>query len=329
MYVMKKVLMVSYLIALFSIIITISVSGSAFELTGNEPSLINLAFMSPKEAAKLLTTEDTYTKHLTKFDLACLLNKPNGTKEELIQLISKQPLDWKEEEKAVLKEAAASLNQTSLKENYHLPLPREVRIIKSTMKEAGGAAGYTRGDYIVLSSDLLRQPASAIREVLAHELFHILTRNNPEFRKNMYRLIGFTVSSKNMPYPADLKDYIISNPDVDRNDNYATFTINGKPLKCYMILYSKKEYTNGPMFRYFNIGLVPLTDQLHPVQKNGKTVIYSTDDAADFYDKVGKNTNYILNPEEILAENFKFVLLGKKQGLTPELLSDLHNLLKE
>lgn len=38
-----------------------------------------------------------------------------------------------------------------------------------------------------------------------------------------------------------------------------------------------------------------------------------------FYEQVGRNTNYIIHPEEILADNFSLLLLGKTKVRSPEI----------
>lgn len=63
---------------------------------------------------------------------------------------------------------------------------------------------------------------------------------------------------------------------------------------------------------------MPLKDG-KPEQKDGKTQFYPISRASDFFEQVGRNTNYIINPEEILAENFAAVMLDKQQAKTPEL----------
>jgi hypothetical protein len=39
----------------------------------------------------------------------------------------------------------------------------------------------------------------------------------------------------------------------------------------------------------------------------------------DFYEQVGRNTDYIVHPEEIIADNFEFLLIGKPNLPSPEI----------
>lgn len=89
-----------------------------------------------------------------------------------------------------------------------------------------------------------------------------------------------------------------------------------------------KPYSNGSLFDYLKIGLVPLNEEMIPLQQDGKTIIYSLDDATDFYDQVGKNTSYVIHPEEILADNFALTLINKADVPNPEIISRIKAVLK-
>ena len=57
--------------------------------------------------------------------------------------------------------------------------------------------------------------------VFWHEIFHCLTRCNPDFRAEMYKLIHFTVQEKEYSLPPSVFEYHISNPDVEHHNSYA------------------------------------------------------------------------------------------------------------
>lgn len=289
---------------------------------------INLRFVDAAEAAKLLATEDATTSQWSKFDYEARLGRQGGTKQELIDFITKQALDWTPTDKQIMQSAADALNRTINELHLNLPLPEEIKILKTTMAEEGGAGGYTRKDYIVIEQHIEKFSAASAQYLLTHELFHILTRNNPDFRRRMYALIGFSIARQEFERPADLRDVLITNPDVNRFDSYATFTINGEKKQCAMLIYSSRPYEGGSFFSYLTIGLVPLKNG-KPEQKDGKTLVHPISHASDFYEQVGRNTSYIINPEEILAENFAAVMLNRQQAKTPELYEKIKTELKK
>lgn len=161
-----------------------------------------------------------------------------------------------------------------------------------------------------------------------HETFHILTRLNPGFKEKLYRAIDFNILPKEIEFPEDIRKSRISNPDVSRCDSYATFTIDGKPQNCTMIIYTNRPYTTGKFYQYINVGLIPLDESFKPLRESGKTVIYPLQKATDFFDKVGRNTGYVIDPEEVLADNFAIALLNTPNVHTPELQKKVQELLK-
>lgn len=282
---------------------------------------ITLSFLKKEEAAHLLQMEDEYIRRWSKFDLASHATGISGGKQEYLQYAAAQACDWNNEEKELLQESSRNVNRIIQQKGLKLAFPQEVRLLKSTLKEEEGAGGYTRDTYIVLIDRLLEHPEYVPR-LLAHEAFHVLTRNNPDFRRKMYSLIGFSILPQDIEFPEELKERFISNPDVIRRDSYATFTINGEKKDCCMIIYATKPYEGGSFFQYLNIGLVPIDrNTCKAAEKEGRAVIHSIEEAADFYDIVGRNTEYIIDPEEVLADNFAILLTGETENLeSPEII---------
>ncbi|WP_147381160.1 hypothetical protein [Parabacteroides sp. AM08-6] len=284
---------------------------------------VNYRLATAEEARKLLVVEDHYIRNRSPFDIASRLENPEGKKEDLMKLMTEEVRDWTDKEKTQIDQLRTAINDSIRKHQYHLQFPKEIILVKSTLKDEGEAGGYTRKNFIVLMGGDIRQT------LLLHETFHVLTRNNPEFKKKMYETIGFTVTPEELEYPKDLWDMRISNPDSERFDSYATFTIDGKQQKCAMVLYANRPYTTGKFFHYITIGMVPLDEQLKPIQENGKTIVYPLEKVSDFYEKVGRNTGYIIQPEEILADNFVIAFLNYPKVPTPELKDKIRNLLKQ
>lgn len=96
------------------------------------------------------------------------------------------------------------------------------------MQEEGGADAYTRKNWIAINENVLNNAQETqLKSLVAHELFHILTRYDLNFKKAVYQTIGFTVLDREIIFPTDLMEKRISNPDISRYDSYAPFTVNG------------------------------------------------------------------------------------------------------
>jgi hypothetical protein len=90
----------------------------------------------------------------------------------------------------------------------------------------------------------------------------------------------------------------------------------------------------GPFFRYLEFKLLVVQregssptaratyDVAHPA-------LLDLDQVSGFYRQVGRNTDYIIHPEEILADNFKLLLLGKANVPSPDVLRRLSAVLSQ
>lgn len=282
---------------------------------------IRFRFATVTEGRKLIGNDDEFTQGWSEFDIVSRLQNIKGTKEELITFKQNEIREWTEEEKQVLWQDMLALNQLIRTEEYHLPLPEEIVLVKSTMKDEGEAGGYTQANWIALSADLVkRSNEKGRRYLLLHELSHILTRNSKAYKKSLYAALGFEIAAKELEYPEELRKTRISNPDIAAYDSYGPFNIKGRTENCAMYLYADRPYTGGRFFDYVKVAFVPYDDQLKAKRgKDGKVIIYGMEDIEDFSERIGKNTNYIIHPEEILAENFVLAFLRTPNVPTPTL----------
>jgi hypothetical protein len=46
-----------------------------------------------------------------------------------------------------------------------------------------------------------------------------------------------------------------------------------------------------------------------------------------FLDKIGKNTNYIIHPDEIMADNFVRLVMADKDVPTPQIIEQMRSVL--
>lgn len=299
-------------------------------LTAVGQKKISYRFATRAEAQMLITDIDNFTNKLNSFDIDLRLGKQNGRKSELLRLAMNETLNWGEDEKKKITAAFKSLQTKIDKQKLKIKYPQEVILVKTSMKEEMNVAAYTRKNWIALGEKYINESTNEELEyLLAHEIFHLLTRSDKDFKKSVYSVIGFNVADRELFFPIDIIEKRISNPDIELYDSYAEFTINGKKQKCSMIIYSQIPFSpEKTLSDYLSVGLIPLNDDLIPIQNDGKTVIYGIEEAEDFYDKIGRNTKYIINPEEILADNFAYLLIQKKDLPNPEIPQKIASILK-
>lgn len=298
-------------------------------LAQKSTSTLPFRFATKAEAQMLITDIDEYTNRWNQFDICARLQKPDGRKSELLRLGMNETRNWSDQEKEMITKVMNGLSEKLRKQKVSLQYPSEIILLKTSMKEEGNIPAYTRKNWIAVGEKALEKAsAEELEQLMANEVFHILTRNNPEFRKAMYAVIGFKVAQHEILLPIDVQEKRISNPDFYTYDSYAPFTINGEKEECTMIIYTDRNYEGGELSQYLKVGLVPLDEALIPKQKDGKAIIYSIDQAEDFHTLVGQNTPYTTNPEEIMAENFALAITGKKDVPNPELLQKTMEALK-
>ena len=152
-----------------------------------------------EEAKKLMLTEDSYILNRSSFDIVSRLQNPEGTKEELIAMSIQELREWTDEEKEKIQHLTETINNTIRREQFKLPLPKEIMLVKSTLNDEGGAGGYTRSNWIALTDRLFTHlPTDFHQKLLLHETFHVLTRNSLAFKRKMYETIGFTVTDEEL-----------------------------------------------------------------------------------------------------------------------------------
>lgn len=285
-----------------------------------EVSHISYRYATAEEGRQIFLSNTAFFQSLTQNDIDWKTRSTGKTIEEFKTFSSSQIQDFTDDEKKAL-DAMITIVETRLDVlGIGLPPMEEITFIKSTMEDEGGAAGYTLGNTIYLSCFFLEFLADLWQGkqvytpdygeyisliapgLIAHEIFHCLTRNNASFRQRLYSLIGFTVMDHNVEFGPSVRNMILMNPDVERYDNWAEFTINGEKRRCILVAvyecsYAEAAATNpgASFFDYSKSVLVPLD--------NPDTMI-PIDEASDFYQVVGQNTDYLIAAEECIADNF-------------------------
>ena len=243
--------------------------------------------------------------------------------------------EFTENEKKLISEQILEMEKTLEHQKMSLPFDEVIIFIKSTQKEENGSLAYTHSTQIYLGEEVIETMKNKgnievkfeIDQLFWHEIFHCMTRTNTVFRKEMYKIIHFTVMDKDFIIPKEIYEISISNPDVEHHDSYATFNINGKNIDCYMVLTVSKPFEK-PGDSFFNC----LQFSIVPIESKGE--FYLPGDIQNFWEIFGRNTSYVIDPEECLADNFSFAILYQKyekflgSKKSPEIIKKIINYLK-
>ncbi len=294
-----------------------------------------IAFASVEEGVQILAAKDDFVQRMSPFDRAARLKTDRDVSEkEYLEFVGKNVLAWDEAEKQIVTFAFQSI-KTEL-ETLSLPFPRRVLFVKTTGKEEGGAA-YTRANAIVFPKNVLRGHSGQLRKTIAHELFHVLSRANPDLREKLYAVIGF-VKCNEVEFPLTLKSRKLTNPDAPKNDHCIRLQVEDKACWAIPILFSRVEKYDteqgGAFFNYlqFKFLLVDRNDAsstVKPIYDDQEPKLVGVQQASGFFTQVGNNTRYIIHPEEILADNFALLVLEKPNLLSPKIIEKLRDILME
>ncbi len=314
-------------------LVCIAVSGFS-QIPASSGEGMAFVFVSVDEGKAILATRDDYVRRMSPFDRAARMKTDKEVSEkEYLDFVARNVREWSDAEKqkvtAALQEIPAKLTALSV------PIPKKVLLVKTTGQEEGGAS-YTRGNAIVLTQSEVGSPAGNIRSIISHELFHVVSRANPELRDKLYAAIGF-VKCDEVEFPPELKSRKITNPDAPANDHCIRLTVQGKEIWAIPILYSSTEKYDpkrgGPFFAYMRFQFLVVERQdnslaVKPVYDGQKPRLVEPMEVSGFFEQVGKNSQYIIHPEEILADNFALLVSAGRNVPSPEILKKMEEILK-
>lgn len=333
---MMKKIMIAYVLMLCVLLTSCTMPASKENVihTNTQQAHFSYEFADVSTGIQLLLSNKEYHDNFTKADLEYRLQKKGGTKEEYIKFAESKVLEFTEEEKAAIMECMQQIESIAVKRGYRLPKINSINFVKTTMEEECNAAAYTHNSDIYIGEAFLKEYLLAPENekiyytaTILHELFHCITRNTPDFRKDLYEMIGFTIVEKDFEIPPHIRERMISNPDVGNHNSYASFTINGEKKDCFVVFLTIKDFENqgDTFFENASAHLIPVD---HP------DTVYHMDEAEDFWTVFGRNTAYVIDPEECLADNFSYAFLKDEEGFigidwpNPEILEKIVALLQ-
>lgn len=281
-----------------------------------------IVFATPEQARAILCRRDDYVSRLSPFDRSARLKTAAAVSEaDYLAFVARQPLAWTAPERTRILEAVGRLR--GMLGTLAPPLPERIVMIKTTGREEGGAA-YTRANAIALTEAHIRRDIDGLARLICHELFHVISRANPAVRDGLYATIGFHRCAE-PTLPESLARRKLTNPDAPVNDHCIEVTVDDQPFTMVPILVSRSDRYDiergGEFFDYLELRFLAVeiddaTGVTSPFLENGEAVLEPVDRLGGFFEQVGRNTAYIIHPEEILADNFAHLVLK-----TPDLES--------
>lgn len=255
---------------------------------------------------------DDYTRSHTDFDRSIRLNRTTDlTETAYLNLAAKNMRNWNAEELAALRKSMTALADSATAMKLRLPLPDTLVICKTRGEEELGAEGYTRGNRIMLHASLDELTPA----LLAHELWHVISRLNQPARDRAYAGFGFRPCNR-VDYKPAFGGRVISNPDCPFIEHYLRMNVAGKDEDVAIVLYSRSPFVKGGgLMDYVAVKLLQLEgseSNKKVVLSDGKPVVHGFGERPDFFKQVGRNTPYMLHIEELTAEHFSALMTGRR-----------------
>jgi hypothetical protein len=239
--------------------------------------------------------------------------------------------DWSERDRKLMAPALERFNRFIAP--FKLRWPARILLVRTDPRLEDGAS-FTRGNAAFLSDQAMHN-AGAAHYFLAHEAFHILSRHDPALREKLYAAIGFTRCAR-----ADIPERIarirITNPDAVENMHTIKVRHRGQPVEALpYIRFSAEPNPTGGLFEQLENRWL-LVDRVGSECKVRQTAegVPDVDPKAleGLFEQIGRNSDYLFGPEEILADNFAILFLawvegGNPPAPSPEVLEKIRKIL--
>ncbi len=304
-------------------------------LDGAEISFLKkgrVRFGSAAETAAALARADPFVEAMSPFDRSARLKSRAPVSSAQFQaFVGKQALEWDELEVARFSEVLRRIERTL--EPFRLRLPAEILLGKTTGEEEGQAAYCRSTNVVIIPEGKATGSPEALQGLLAHELFHILSRNDLEVRDAIYGVFGFRPRPR-IDLPEPFLSRRITNPDAPQIRHSIEVQVGGRAVEVAPVLYSRAARFDpaeaDSFFDYLTFKLMAVgrvDGAWVPLMTNGAPQFFGVGDVGGFFEQIGRNTGYIIHPEELAADNFVMMLDGRADVPNPDLLSKMRTIL--
>ncbi len=255
-------------------------------------------------------------------------------KEDYKDFLRRDVVSFKKSERALVKKCLTRATLLCNKINPTI-VPPEIELIKTKANHYGQGAYYTRENRIIIPFNALvtkgrstSEVEDALTQTLLHEIFHIYSRYNADKRRQLYGLIGFkNIAGFPLAMDEPLKQRLLLNPDgIDMAQVMDLQSDSSKVSVVPIITANETQYNDAKpdFFSYVKFDLYQV------VRGRGGIQVLSNDDGTstidlksqrDFFRKIGDNTDYIIHPDEVLADNFMILALSQNDAKRIDKLS--------
>lgn len=292
-----------------------------FAIIANAQSFV---LLNKAQAGEVITTDVTehFFELVQPLEMAIQMKQTSPSTDK--EVLMREYKTYLKNDVADFTESEAELITTVMQEaidlvEKHTPglLPEEIVLIKTTMNHYGPSVYYTRDNAIVIpANELEAKNKDKLLHVMLHEIAHIISRYNPELKGELYQEIGFKKrkSNKSLKLSSIMKERLLNNPDGLNTEWYFPLEWEGKTIDVVPLIHANEgayiEKKNS-FFYYLQFELFELQKECKVINdKNCNSTLPAAAIGA-YLQQTGGNTQYIIHPDEILADNFVLIVMSQ------------------
>lgn len=282
----------------------------------------SLTFADLHRARKYLGHKDRWARQLSDFELGARQKRAEPTNlQEFLNFAADAARSWAPHEVGDWKAVVDKLSEALKGLGLRMP---HIELVKTTGDEEFGGAAYTRGNAIVLPESLVPLPTTDLRRaffLLAHELFHVLSRMDVRLRDDLYALLGFKAVDR-FEYPTELESRRVSNPDAFQYLHGVTLQLGSARVDVVPVIQSRLPLSEAIQRSNFLDALDIVLLSVDPSSgeaardESGDLVKYNFGNT-NWVTLMRRNSSYIIHPEEVLADNFALLMEWRLDGVLP------------
>lgn len=284
-----------------------------------------LRFAALDLGRSLLTADDEWMAATSEFQRRAVMGRTDAVTRAAFRRWNGEAVrPWSAAQRARWRAALAGLAPAF--NALRMPLPDEVWLVASNGQESAGAP-YTRGNAVVLPG-AATVPGYSDAALMAHELWHVVSRHAPALATRLYAEIGFEPIPP-LVFPPAWAAIRIANPDAPDNRHAMRLELNGRMAWVAPVLVaSRTALQPGETFfdvadlRLLEVEPDPTGKLSHAVLRDGQPLWHALDGHHDYLRRLGGNSGYVIHPEETMADNVA-LLVTAAPPRNPALLARL------
>jgi len=279
-------------------------------------------FASAGEGARILGADDGFFEAMAPLEMQLRSVRPGRTGREALRAQYRAgALEWNGAERRAWQ---ASLDRLRPRlAAWSGLLPAQVLLVRVRAGVEDGIP-HTRANAILLPVGAGHLGAARRDTILAHELFHILSRALAAARHDsLYALIGFRPCR--FALPAELRARLITNPDAPEERHFVDLPAG---RGAYIPLQLAQLHGAPPPALSESLDFLLLRVDVAdgvctPRRGRGGWALVAPARLPELFAVVGRNSDYFAHPEELMADNFALLLTGRTRAPDPALLDRL------